>query len=101
MYSAYGGRIGLYQGSVSDFAITSQNITQKLNSNQNLGFGVYLELGSFRKTFTIWGAPVFYGYPGNYYIKIWLQNNGPFDYYQVSSVTSPVVISDSKFPSFL
>ena len=35
---------------------------------------------------------MYYGYPGDYYIKIWLQNNGPFNY----STTAPVKVTDSK-----
>lgn len=92
-----GGIIGVTQGVVSDFLINSQNFTQKLSSSQNLGFAVYLELEDIVKTFTVWGTPIFYEYSGNYYIQIWLQKNGPFDYYKVSSISEPVVVTDSKF----
>ena len=61
--------------------------------NDSLGFSVYLVLGSLKKTFTIWGKPMYYGYSGNYNIKIWLQNNGPFDYLQTAA---PVQVTDSK-----
>ena len=85
------GRIGLTsEASVSDLFITPENYTQQLNSS--LGFSVYLVLGSLKKTFTVWSKPMYYGYPGDYYIKIWLQNNGPFDY----STAAPVKVTDSK-----
>ncbi len=86
------GRIGLTSGaSVSDLLITPENYTQPLNDS--LGFSVYLVLGSLKKTFTIWGKPMYYGYSGNYNIKIWLQNNGPFDYLQTAA---PVQVTDSN-----
>ena len=89
------GRIGLTsEASVSDLLITPENYTQQLNDR--LGFGVYLVLGSLKKTFTVWSKPMYYGYPGDYYIKIWLQNNGPFDY----STTAPVKVTDSKYLNF-
>ena len=85
------GRIGLTsEASVSDLLITPENNTQQLNSS--LGFSVYLMLGSLQQTFTVWSKPLYYGYPGDYNIKIWLQNNGPFDY----STTAPVKVTDSK-----
>ena len=85
------GRIGLTsEASVSDLFITPENYTQQLNDR--LGFGVYLVLGSLKKTFTVWSKPMYYGYPGDYYIKIWLQNNGPFDYL----TSTPVKVTDSK-----
>ena len=96
-----GGHISLTKGGVSDFGITSTNSTKKLNESETIGFAVNLILEAIMKNFTIWDIPVFYEYPGNYYIKIWLQNKGPFDYYRVKSITNPVVISDSKFTSFL
>ena len=87
------GRIGLTsEAPVSDLFITSENYPQKLDTSKNLGFSVYLLLGSLKKTFTVWSSPMYYGYPGDYYIKIWLQNNGPFNY----STTGPVKVTDSK-----
>ncbi len=88
------GRIGLTsEALVSDLLITTENYAQKVDSNRKLGFSVYLVLGSLQKTFTVWSKPMYYGYSGNYNIKIWLQDNGPFNY----STTAPVKVTDSKF----
>jgi len=101
LYSFYqgeaAGRIGLTsEALVSDLLITQENCTQKVDSNKKLGFSVYLVLGSLQKTFTIWSKPMYYGYSGNYYIKIWLQNNGPFNYL----TAAPVKVTDSKVLQF-
>ncbi len=89
---AAAGRIGLTsEASVPDLLITPESYTQPLNDS--LGFSVYLVLGSLKKKFTIWGKLMYYGYPGEYCIKIWLQNNGPFDYLQTAA---PVQVTDSN-----
>jgi len=86
------GRIGLTsEALVSDLLITQENFTQKVDSSKKLGFSVYLVLGSLKKTFTVWSKPMYYGFPGDYYIKIWLQDNGPFNYL----TAAPVKVTDS------
>ena len=91
-----GGEIALTEGPYSDMQLSPQNVVQKLGVNQNIGFLVYVELSPIDKSFTKWSLPIFYEYPGSYYIKIWLQYNRPFDYNVKSSATLPVVVTDSN-----
>ena len=98
-FNETGGRIAIdaTYGTYSDFLLDSNGeLSGKLNATQNLRFNVLVELTQVQNAFTKWSDPIYYSYPGTYYITAMLQDNGPFDYYTLNSIRLPITVTDGK-----
>ena len=81
-FESVGGRIALdfSPGKYSDFNMTFNgfNLTGPLNSEKYLCFGVLVTINPVQKIFDRRISKM-YAYSGDYVIKLWLQDIGPFE----------------------